>query len=886
MPRISRQRFASQVDKKNDLYLPNVRESAPVKPHHVNAPSSSRNSHKESYGSNDMAHTYFLEKGRKKTQDKTRIPNHKDMASTRAHCTPNAWSPKPRNIYRSFPVSKCSGGMSNVQSPMIRNNNPVEPKNHTHKPGRQIGIGQRFSLNKSSAMHEKPQTPRSCLRAFTASANVPSIYIQLFWNTLTHDAKTEALEITLPWTNIVLKPDLALELGKSISLTETEEEAVAREVHATHPQGKQEMSKRQPELEAQLKELDDNVGDDNEETGAWDDNDDLAEICGSRLVHFITLLIDQDEQSTSTSPTNQEIQSLQVSLSGPVPQFMAPDHSSSGPVLHEMDGLIKSVQTSRPIDKRRCFSKAFSDVEHAECIDTRKSTSGGIQFLGDKLVSKMSKKQYSTAIFFNRGHNTSLFGQDDDTFISTMLLNVDQLQKQLDKDDFQEDGSMAAFWVINRQFQKFIDSQFSLDYDSQMTDKYFVEYTRIEAKNFKDTLLQHMGNVKKSIAERTRHQRQYDKKVNKRQMQTQESKIDTDIRPIYDEEPMAEVQLTAECNIFEIGQHHTEQPEISNEGRVDQYPEQCHVKIPMLDSSLDNQATEYSKQSLGSENILLKKTVAQFQKDFSRTEAHCIALELKYQNQALKSGQHGQILNETSNKAKIKKEIDVLETMNIELEHSVAKLRKENETLKKHYKDFSDLKEGFAIAALKNDLRKLKGNSIDTKFCKTSVLGKPVLQLLRNQSVVRQPNAFNSERPQMSKQRFASQVDMNSNLARPVTQHYLPKRRESVFAKPNHMIASSESRNSSKNMPRFSSNDIVHNHYLDEARKKTQERDRNSKTSVMTSARFQSTADGSKPKPRSTNHSTRSLPVSKSSCVTIAVVSIADHSKNSNSFSD
>ncbi|GJR89870.1 retrovirus-related pol polyprotein from transposon TNT 1-94 [Tanacetum coccineum] len=36
--------------------------------------------------------------------------------------------------------------------------------------------------------------------------------------------------------------------------------------------------------------------------------------------------------------------------------------------------------------------------EHVECIDTRKSTSGGIQFLGDKLVNKMSKKQYCTAI--------------------------------------------------------------------------------------------------------------------------------------------------------------------------------------------------------------------------------------------------------------------------------------------------------------------------------------------------------------------------------------------------------------------------------------------------------------------------------------------------------
>ncbi|GJU80128.1 hypothetical protein Tco_1282493 [Tanacetum coccineum] len=45
---------------------------------------------------------------------------------------------------------------------------------------------------------------------------------------------------------------------------------------------------------------------------------------------------------------------------------------------------------------------------------------------------------------------------------------------------------------------------------------------------------------------------------------------DADIRPIYDEEPMAEVQLTAECNIFAIGQQHTEQPEIIVEGRVDQ----------------------------------------------------------------------------------------------------------------------------------------------------------------------------------------------------------------------------------------------------------------------------------------------------------------------------
>nr|GEU74932.1 hypothetical protein [Tanacetum cinerariifolium] len=41
---------------------------------------------------------------------------------------------------------------------------------------------------------------------------------------------------------------------------------------------------------------------------------------------------------------------------------------------------------------------AFSDVDHARCIDSRKSTSEGIQFLGDKLVSRMSKKQNYTAM--------------------------------------------------------------------------------------------------------------------------------------------------------------------------------------------------------------------------------------------------------------------------------------------------------------------------------------------------------------------------------------------------------------------------------------------------------------------------------------------------------
>ncbi|GKB69782.1 hypothetical protein Tco_0931194 [Tanacetum coccineum] len=390
-----------------------------------------------------------------------------------------------------------------------------------------------------------------------------------------------------------------------------------------------------------------------------------------------------------------------------------------------------------------------------------------------------------------------------------MFLNMDQLENQVGKEEFQEIGSMAAFKVLETQFQ------------TKQWDR----------------------SKEQDTSSRSENDAHAD---------------DVDIRPIYDEEPMAEVQLIADHNVFATRQQHTEQPEFNNEGEVDQNAEQCHDKCPLPAKLTDNQITEHSYQSLESENICVKKTVAQFQKDFLRMETHCVNFELKYQNKALKEGQHGQFSKVKSNEAKVKYDIDLIETINIKLEHKVAKLLKENETLKKHYKELSnsikttraktiehttsliakndDFKaqhqeKGFAIAALKNELRNLKGNS--------------------------------SERPRISKPRFVSQVGVNNDLSIPITTHYLPKERDPAIVKPHHVSAFSESRNSSNNMPRFCSNDMVHNHYLDEARKKTQEKGRNSEPSMMPSARLQSTANGSKPKTRIDNHKSRNWPASK-----------------------
>ncbi|GKA83637.1 protein SIEL [Tanacetum coccineum] len=120
----------------------------------------------------------------------------------------------------------------------------------------------------------------------------------------------------------------------------------------------------------------------------------------------------------------------------------------------------------------------------------------------------------------------------------------------------------------------------------------------------------------------------------------------------------------------------------------------------------------------------------------------------------------------------------------------------------------------------------MKGKGVDTNFEQPSILGKPPLQTIRNQPVVRQPTAYKFERSQFPKHRFASQVDVSNDLTKPVTPHSWLQVRQSAIAKPYHVNAFGPSRNSSKTVSKTSpresigSNDMVHNYYLEEAKKK------------------------------------------------------------------
>nr|GEU46718.1 hypothetical protein [Tanacetum cinerariifolium] len=119
--------------------------------------------------------------------------------------------------------------------------------------------------------------------------------------------------------------------------------------------------------------------------------------------------------------------------------FVDPDHPEK--VYRLMKALCGLKQAPRAwydeLSKfltSKDFTKAFLNHDHAGCIDTRKSTSRGIQFLGDKLVSWMSKKQNCTAMSLAEAEYVALSASCAQVITEYQL--ADMFTKALPEDRF------------------------------------------------------------------------------------------------------------------------------------------------------------------------------------------------------------------------------------------------------------------------------------------------------------------------------------------------------------------------------------------------------------------------------------------------------------------
>ncbi|GJX79857.1 retrovirus-related pol polyprotein from transposon TNT 1-94, partial [Tanacetum coccineum] len=179
-------------------------------------------------------------------------------------------------------------------------------------------------------------------------------------------------------------------------------------------------------------------------------------IVASRVVDLVgspsSTTNDQDEQSTSTSPTNQEIQSQvthQENVIGdpsrPVPQFMAPDHSSSGPVLHEMtsdqirsdltpnrqETSVDNISSDLVSNKQKASDYDNSDpvpprqnvVPTAEKTD---SSQQGLEFLFSPLLEEYYNPTHGQAEENNNNQAPNASFQEDE-FINPFCTRVQEI---------------------------------------------------------------------------------------------------------------------------------------------------------------------------------------------------------------------------------------------------------------------------------------------------------------------------------------------------------------------------------------------------------------------------------------------------------------------------
>ncbi|GJU57912.1 integrase, catalytic region, zinc finger, CCHC-type containing protein [Tanacetum coccineum] len=276
----------------------------------------------------------------------------------------------------------------------------------------------------------------------------------------------------------------------------------------------------------------------------------------------------------------------------------------------------------------------------------------------------------------------------------------------------------------------------------------------------------------------------------------------TEVQTVFNQMEAAVQQYFVDKQCFEIQK---KQFLIENDRLLDQIISQDIVNI-VVNSSVDmntsvnvnssvamndsvnyvekcNKCLELEAELIKQHNMVEKDEYNRLSKSFSKLEQHCISLELAMQlnkeifqknntsvNQTEPTFDHLfelnnlkaelqakdttieklkaniKRLNKTSTTNSVKKDIDEIETINIELEHRVAKLIAENEHLKQTYKQLYDsikpsrvrakehaeslvnqlnqksveitdlnaqLQEKvFVITTLKNDLRKLKGKDI------------------------------------------------------------------------------------------------------------------------------------------------------------------------------
>nr|GEX91804.1 hypothetical protein [Tanacetum cinerariifolium] len=323
--------------------------------------------------------------------------------------------------------------------------------------------------------------------------------------------------------------------------------------------------------------------------------------------------------------------------------------------------------------------------------------------------------------------------------------------------------------------------------------------------------------------------------------QLQEVSLDAaDFGPVFDIEPVQKVSTDDHYNVFAIESEHPEQSESIH----DTYPieqDEHNVIIDSLDMSYDREQIDQNddddhlvnEQKLCAHqetiSILSQQKEAQIKLYKTREDKELdklIALENKVKvldNIVYKTGQSVQTMNMLNNKYRtsfakpefLKKaqranphmydidEVTNLQCDYLELLEKCECLEKELSKSKMMSKSFEALQKqtinleidlqqylkaqlqdkGIVISELKKLIAKLKRKSVDTKFEKSSVIRQPNAFKSQRPSILGKPTIFSDslERKDFSKSKSVTQINVSNDFSKLVTAQTLPLTKKSIL---------------------------------------------------------------------------------------------------------
>ncbi|GJS24467.1 hypothetical protein Tco_0453099 [Tanacetum coccineum] len=205
-------------------------------------------------------------------------------------------------------------------------------------------------------------------------------------------------------------------------------------------------------------------------------------------------------------------------------------------------------------------------------------------------IQRLSNHDFPMTFTFKQAFKR-LFGEDERTFKFKLDNNMKNLKTQLNKETLQEKNSKSTIRVINAQFQKFIHSEVLNSGDKDNSG--FV------SEKGNDQSLENQSSTSRNESSRSRNECN----------ESCNPGDDTDIRPYYDTEPMAEVPYTAEYNMFAVEIQHFVQPENMNNASLMEKVD-SNTTPDLLDLCNNEFKDDQNTDDHGDEHVVLANLIA------------------------------------------------------------------------------------------------------------------------------------------------------------------------------------------------------------------------------------------------------------------------------------